>query len=84
MVPPNMLGVDPSIICQKLSILPQAKPVKQKLRKMIAERLRALNDEFYRLLKADFIRETLYSDWLANPVLVKKNEKWRVCIDSLT
>jgi len=29
-----------------------------------------------------FIRETLYPEWLANPVLVKKkNGKWRVCID---
>jgi len=33
------------------------------------------------LLRADFIRETLYPKWLANPVLVKKNGKWRVCID---
>ena len=31
---------------------------------------------------AVFIRETIYPDWLTNPVLVKKkNEKWRVCID---
>jgi len=34
------------------------------------------------LLKAGFIREALYPEWLANPVLVKKkNGKWRVCID---
>jgi hypothetical protein len=35
-----------------------------------------------KLLKARFIREVYYPDWLANVVLVKKsNEKLRVCID---
>jgi len=35
------------------------------------------------LLKTDFIRETLYPDWLANLVMIKKKNdgKWRVCID---
>ena len=43
---------------------------------MNAKRLQALNDEVDRLLKTDFIQETLYPDWFANPVLVKKkNEK---------
>jgi hypothetical protein len=33
-------------------------------------------------LKARFIREVHYPDWLANIVLVKKsNGKWRMCID---
>ena len=49
---------------------------------MNAECLQALNDEVDRLLKADFICKTLYPEWLANLVLVKKkNGKWRVCID---
>jgi len=39
---------------------------------MNAERLQALNDEIDRLLKADFIRKTLYPDWLVNPVMKKK------------
>jgi len=39
---------------------------------MNTEPLRALNEEVDRLLKAGLIRETLYPDWLANPVLVKK------------
>ena len=30
----------------------------------------------------EFIREVLYSEWLANVVLVKKvNNKWQMCID---
>ena len=34
------------------------------------------------LLKARFIREIKYPEWLANVVVVlKKGEKWRVCVD---
>ena len=33
-------------------------------------------------LKAGFIREIKYSEWLANVVVVpKKGNKWRVCVD---
>ena len=49
---------------------------------MNAEHLWALSDEVDRLPKAGFIRETLYPEWLANPILIKKkNEKWIVCND---
>ena len=35
-----------------------------------------------RLLAAGFIMEACFPEWLANPVLVlKKNNKWRMCID---
>jgi hypothetical protein len=35
-----------------------------------------------KLLKAGFIREVDYPEWLANVVLVKKsNGKWRMCVD---
>ena len=35
-----------------------------------------------KLLKARFIREVNYPDWISNVVLVKKaNGKWRMCID---
>ena len=34
------------------------------------------------MLKADFIREVYYHDWLANMVMIKKaNGKWRMCVD---
>jgi len=45
------------------------------------ELLQALSNEVDRFLKAGFIWETLYPEWLANPVLIKKkNGKWIVCI----
>ena len=38
--------------------------------------------EVEKLLKAQFIREVYYPDWLANVVLMKKsNGKWRMCVD---
>lgn len=77
-----MPGVDPSIICQRLSIDPKIKPVKQKANKKNAKQCQALCEEVDRLLRTDFIRETHYPDWLANPNLVKKkSSKWRICID---
>ena len=39
-------------------------------------------EEVRKLLKAGFIREVYYPDWLANMVMVKKNNrKWRMCVD---
>ena len=33
-------------------------------------------------MKIGFIRESYYSNWLANPILVvKPNGKWMICID---
>ena len=49
---------------------------------MDAERYQASKDEMDKLLACDFIKESFYLSWLANPVLVKKpNGKWRTCVD---
>ena len=46
------------------------------------ERDKAVAVEVRKLLKADFIREVYYPDWMANVVMVKKaNGKWRMCVD---
>jgi hypothetical protein len=59
-----------------------AKPRKQKLRKMSAERAEATKVELQRLLDADIIRPVQYLEWLAHVVMVrKKNKKWRICVD---
>ena len=56
--------------------------MKQKLRKMNTERCQDLNEEVNQLVRANFIRETRYPEWLANPILVKKKSgKWTVCIN---
>ena len=72
-----MLGIHPSIICDKLAIYPQAKSISQKKRKIREERRKVIKEEVDKQLNANFIREVRYSTWLANVVMVKKaNGKW--------
>ncbi|XP_050290339.1 uncharacterized protein LOC126728584 [Quercus robur] len=78
----DMLGIDPSIIVHKLNISPSFPPIRQKKRVFAQEQDIAIAKEVRKLLKADFIREVYYPDWLANVVMVKKaNEKWRTFVD---
>ncbi|KAK1648155.1 hypothetical protein QYE76_065960 [Lolium multiflorum] len=79
--PRDMPGV-PRELAEHLHVRPDAKPVKQPLRRFAEERRKAIGEEIARLLAAGFIMEVLHPDWLANPVLVlKKNDSWRMCID---
>ena len=49
---------------------------------MDAKRYQALKDEVDKLLAFDFIKESYYPSWLANPVIFRKpNGKWRTCVD---
>ena len=71
-----------------LHVRPDARPVRQSLRRFSDEKRKIIGDEIAKLLVAGWIREVTYTDWLANPVLVvkKKDEKallqaWRMCID---
>jgi hypothetical protein len=74
----DMPGIDPENIVNYLNTNPEASPVKQKRRKFASERNLAIVEEVEKLLKARFIREVYYPDWLANVVLVKKsNDKWK-------
>ena len=58
------------------------------MRRLAADRRKAVGDEIARLLVSGFIMEVLHPDWLANPVLVEKKKYdpnvaivWRMCID---
>ena len=56
--------------------------IKQKRRKLGPERLTIVRQETSKHLKADFILEMHYLEWLSNMVMVKKaSEKWRMCVD---
>ena len=75
-------GIDPTVITHRLKVSPSFKPIKQKRRIFVPERQKAINEEVGKLLQAGAIREVEYPEWLANVVLVKKeNGKWRLCID---
>ena len=65
----DMTGISPDVACHVLNIDPTKVPVKQKKRSMGAERLAAIDEEVKSLLANDFIREAIYPEWIANPVL---------------
>ena len=77
-----MLGIPREVAEHALRLIPGSKPAKQRLRHFNDERRRAIGEEIAKLLTAGFIREVFHSDWLANPILVKKKTgKWRMCVD---
>ena len=78
----DMPGISPEVIVHILNVNPDMKLVKQKRRKFAPKRVEAVAEEVENLLRAQFIREVYYLNWLANVVLVKKsNRKWRMCVD---
>ena len=78
----DMVGIHPNVMYHQLNISPDFKPIQQKRRAIEAKRYKALKDEVNKLLNIGFVRESFYSSWLANPVLVKKpNGNWKACVD---
>jgi hypothetical protein len=81
----DMLGINPEEIVHVLNADPDMKPVKQKRRKFAPERVEAITVEVEKHLKAQFIMEVYYPDWLANVVLVKNpTENGGCALTSLT
>ena len=78
-----MPGIPREFAEHALQILPNARPVKQTMRRFAEPKRLAIGQEIDRLLVANFIREIKKSDWVANPVLVpKKNtDILRMCVD---
>ena len=70
-----MPGILWDVIEHALRLIPGSKPTKQRLRCFDDEGRRAICEEIAKLLAAGFIREVFHSDWLANPVLVRKKTK---------
>ncbi|KAL2228681.1 UNVERIFIED_CONTAM: Transposon Ty3-G Gag-Pol polyprotein [Sesamum indicum] len=78
----DFYGIPPGVITHQLNVNPEAKPVKQKKRIFGLERSQAIQTEVDKLLEEKHIRPVQYPEWLANVVLVpKQNGKWRLCID---
>ena len=74
-----MLGTPRAVAEHTLRIVRGSKPTKQHLHHFDDERRRAIDEEIDKLLVARFIKEVYHSNWLANPVLVKKKtRKWRM------
>jgi hypothetical protein len=66
-----------------LNIDPKATPKRQHLHHFADDRQDAIKKELAKLLAAGFISEVFHSEWLANPVLVRKrnSNEWRMCVD---
>lgn len=78
----NIPMISLKTMCHRLCVRTATKLVKQRVRKFHHKRQIIIQDEILRLLKVEFIREVLYSNWLSNVVVVlKKMEKLRVWVD---
>ncbi|XP_077246003.1 uncharacterized protein LOC143885836 [Tasmannia lanceolata] len=78
----DMPGLSEKIVQHHIPLYPEAKPKKQKLRRMKPEWLLKIKDEVMNQLKADFLEVVTYPEWLANTVPVpKKDGRVRCCVD---
>ncbi|GLJ11025.1 hypothetical protein SUGI_0140700 [Cryptomeria japonica] len=78
----DMPGIDPKIVTHNIVLVPDAKPVKQKIQKMNPKVALLVKAEIEKLLEAGFIRPIDYSPWISNIVAVAKlDNKIRVCTD---
>ena len=77
-----MPGVPREVIKHHLAVHPGAWPVQQKIRCQTPERNDFIRDQVWKMLVASFIREVIHPKWLANPVVVPKdNSELRMCVD---
>lgn len=78
-----MPGIPREFAEHALDIYPDAKPVKQGLRRFSEPKRKAIGQEIDRLLAAHFIEEIKKATWVANPVLVPKKHTTilRMCVD---
>ncbi|XP_071901028.1 uncharacterized protein [Coffea arabica] len=78
----DMPGIPTDLAVHHLNVDPRFKPVKQKKRSFAPERNEVIKKEVGKLLESKIIVEIYYPTWLANPVLVKKEDQsWRICVD---
>ena len=69
----DMLGIDRRVIQYRLNVNQKCRLVQQRQRIFALKCNNAVAKEVEKFLKAGFIREVFYLEWLANIVLVKKN-----------
>ena len=78
----DMAGINPVHASHKLNVIPLVRAVRQKVKRFHPDRHQIIQVEVDNLLKARFIREIKYPEWLAKVVVVpNKGGKWRVCVD---
>ena len=75
-------GLKPRFAFHQLNVDPAVRPVVQRPRRSVAIHTEAVVEKVGKLLEAEAIWEIQYPTWLANTIMVKKeNGKFRVCVD---
>ena len=78
----DMPGLDKNVVVHRLPLKQEAKPVKQKLRRLKPEWILKIKEEVVKQYNAGFLQVSPYPEWLANIVPVpKKDGRVRMCID---
>ena len=72
-----MLGILREVVDHALKIHLGSKTVKQRLRRFDERKCKTIGEEIAKLLVAGFIKEVYHPKWLANPILVRK-EEWEM------
>ncbi|KAL2248154.1 UNVERIFIED_CONTAM: Retrovirus-related Pol polyprotein from transposon [Sesamum indicum] len=77
--PLDFTGIDPGVIVHRLNVDHQPRPVQQKRRLFESDKNEIIRQEVEKLLKAGYVSEIQYTNWLSNVVLVPKSSgKWRM------
>ena len=77
-----MLGLDRDIAEHHIPTYPEARLVKQKLRRLRLEWIEKIREEISKQIQANFLEVVEYPQWLENIVPVpKKDRKVRMCVD---
>jgi hypothetical protein len=81
--PAYMPGIPRELAKHELKIFPNAKPIKQSMRRYNLEKARSMGEDINCLLEVKFIREIKEATWLSPPVMVEKKDTkiYRMCID---
>ncbi|KAK8923593.1 hypothetical protein KSP39_PZI019849 [Platanthera zijinensis] len=78
----EMPGIDADVVCHRLNLHPEARPIQQKRRSVTDKLAEPIREEVAKLLKAGFVSEIQYPGWVSNVVMVKKGDgRWRMCVD---
>jgi hypothetical protein len=81
--PADMPDIPRELAEHGLKIFPNAKPIKQSMRRYNPEKAWSMGEEINSLLEAKFIREIKEATWLSPLVMVEKKDIkiYRMCID---
>ena len=78
----ELKGIPREMVEHRIPLIPGAKPVRQKERRMNPQLQLLVRAKLERLLQAGFIKPVEITDWVSLMVIVKKkNGKLRVCVD---